>query len=81
MLLCKYKDIFGKVNTGLHKYRICNIAIVDLVLTGLLAILIKNKMKSDLNLFLILAILIILSLFIHYLFCVKTTLTTLFFKM
>ena len=31
--LCKYKDIFGKPNTGAHKYRFFNIAIVDVAVT------------------------------------------------
>jgi hypothetical protein len=32
-LLCKYKNMFGIPNKGLHSYRIFNIAIVDLTLT------------------------------------------------
>ena len=33
MSLCKYKDIFGAPNTGAHRYRIFNIAIVDVLVT------------------------------------------------
>ena len=40
MTLCKYSNIFGNPGKGLHKYRIFNIAIVDVVLSVLLAILI-----------------------------------------
>ena len=32
-MLCKYKDVLGKPKQGLHKYRIFNIAIVDVLLT------------------------------------------------
>ena len=35
--LCIYKDIFGIPKKGVHKYRIFNIAFVDLLLTILLA--------------------------------------------
>jgi len=33
MDLCKYKDIFGKPNTGAHKYRFLGVAIIDVILT------------------------------------------------
>ena len=32
-MLCKYRHIFGKENTGIHSIRLFNIAIVDLTLT------------------------------------------------
>ena len=32
-MLYKYKNIFGKVGTGIHSYRIFNIAIADVLLT------------------------------------------------
>ena len=37
MNLCKYRDMFGKPNTGIHSIRIGNIAVVDVLLTILLA--------------------------------------------
>ena len=33
---CKYSDIFGKSRTGIHSYRVFDIAIVDVVLTIIL---------------------------------------------
>lgn len=33
----KFRDIFGKPNTGVHKYKILDTAVVDYVLTLLLA--------------------------------------------
>ena len=33
MTLCKYANIFGAPNTGSHKYRIFNIAIIDVIAT------------------------------------------------
>jgi hypothetical protein len=33
MSLCKYRDIFGKVGTGVHSLRLFNLAVVDTLLT------------------------------------------------
>ena len=38
-MLCKYKDIFGKPNKGVHSYRIFGFASVDLLSTILICIL------------------------------------------
>ena len=40
MNLCKYKNIFGEPNTGAHKKRIFNIAIVDAGMTIIVAVII-----------------------------------------
>lgn len=74
---CKYKDIFGKPKQGIHSYRIFGMAFVDLFLTFVLAYLIYIYTKySYLSIFLFL---IILSIIIHKLMCVDTTLTKLIF--
>jgi len=71
MSLCKYKDIFGKPGKGVHSYRFMDIAVVDVVMTLLLAFLISYFTKYKfLNVSIILFILGILS---HRLFCVRTT--------
>ena len=31
--MCKYKDIFGKPKTGVHKIRLFNIAFIDFIFT------------------------------------------------
>lgn len=69
--LCRYKNMFGKPGTGVHSYRIFNIAIVDVLLTILVAALIAyiNKIsfiKTTIILFL-------LGIFMHRIFCVRTT--------
>lgn len=88
MTLCKYSNILGKPDKGVHSYRIFNIAIVDVLLTIFLALLLtfifKYGFKSNLQ-FLILYIIILVSLFIlgivlHRLFCVKTTIDKLLFN-
>ena len=78
MGLCKYKDIFGKVGTGVHSLRFFNIAVVDTILTLLLAYIINLYLKS--NLLLIFFVLLVASIVIHRAFCVETTLTKMFFS-
>ena len=75
MSLCKYKDIFGKPNEGVHSYRVFNIAIIDTVLTIILGYFISKYFK--IKLLYVLVGLFILGTVIHKIFCVKTTLTKL----
>jgi uncharacterized membrane protein len=69
--LCKYKDIFGIPKTGAHKYRLFNIAVVDVIATIIVGLIISYIFH--LNIWLILIILFLLGIIIHRLFCVKTT--------
>jgi hypothetical protein len=78
MNLCKYRDIFGKVGTGVHSFRFLNIAIVDTLLTLAAAYVINSYLQS--NLLIVFFILIVLSIVIHKAFCVETTLTKMFFS-
>ncbi len=78
MSLCKYKDIFGKVGEGAHSLRFLNIAVVDTLLTFVLAYLSNKYLKS--NLLVVFIVLMILSILIHRAFCVETTLTKMFFS-
>ena len=78
MNLCKYRDIFGKVGTGVHSVRLFNIAVVDTLLTLVLAYIINSYLQS--NLILIFFLLLVLSIVIHKAFCVQTTLTKMFFS-
>ena len=77
MNLCKYKDMFGKPNTGLHSIRIFNIAIVDVFLTVLLAYVIASVFH--IRFYMTLALLFLSSIILHRLFCVKTTIDKLLF--
>ena len=79
MGLCKYKDIFGKVGTGVHSLRFFNIAVVDTLLTLLLAYIINLYLKTNL-LLVIFFVLLVASIAIHRAFCVETTLTKMFFS-
>lgn len=75
--LCHYKDILGKPSQGLHKIRIYNIAVIDVLLTVLLAYFIQKYTES--NFYLTLFFCFISGIIIHRLFCVRTTIDKLLF--
>lgn len=75
--LCKYKDAFGKIGTGIHSYRIFDIAILDFGVTAIVAYIITlitgvKFIYSTVGLF-------VLGIFVHRLFCVRTTIDKLLF--
>ncbi len=68
---CQYKNIFGEERQGLHAYRLPgDFAAVDVLLTIILAMLLASNSKQFIF---ILILLIILSIYLHWLFCVPTT--------
>ena len=68
---CKYKNIFGEPGKGAHSYRFMNVAIVDVVLTFLVAWIISYFTKY--SYVYVLATLFLLGIYLHWLFCVDTT--------
>ena len=68
--LCKYKSLFGTPRTGLRKYRIFDIAILDTVVTIICAFLIARFFNW--TLWKVLVIVFISGIFVHRLFCVRT---------
>jgi hypothetical protein len=76
---CKYKNILGKVNQGIHSIRIYNIAIMDVLFTIFGAYIIKMILPNY-NFLTILLMLFLLGIFLHRLFCVKTTIDKFLFK-
>jgi hypothetical protein len=70
-MLCKYKNILGEPGKGIHKYRIFNIAIVDVLLTILLALFISYIIKT--NFWITLLVVFLIGIITHRIFCVKTT--------
>ena len=78
LTLCPYKNLFGKPNEGVHKYRILDIAVVDLICTIVAAYLISRYYNQDFKI--ILGILILLGIIMHRLFCVKTTIDKILFR-
>ena len=75
--LCKYKDIFGKPNTGLHSLKIFDIAMFDVLCVIIIGMLISNTFKMSL-LYTIIS-LFLLGIILHRLFCVRTTVDRLLF--
>jgi Na+/citrate or Na+/malate symporter len=70
MSLCKYKAILGEPRVGIHSYRIFDIAIIDLLLTIILANYISDNSTEFYSNFILL---FILGIFLHRIFCVNTT--------
>jgi len=68
---CQYQNIFGTPEKGVHSYRIFNIAIVDVILTLLLAMIITYFTKYSYKN--ILLFLLLTGIFLHWFFCVNTT--------
>ena len=77
-MLCKYKDMFGKVGEGVHSYRIFNIAIVDVLFTILGAFIIHFFIPKY-SFITILVFLFISGIILHRMFCVRTTIDKLLF--
>lgn len=77
IMWCQYKDIFGKPGEGVHQYRIFNIAIVDLSLTIILAIVLSMILQT--NFWTTLFFTLLLGIVSHKLFCVRTTVDKLIF--
>ena len=75
--LCKYKDILGNPNQGVHSYRIFNIAIVDVLLTIIAAYILSVVTKY--KLIYTLLFMFILGIISHRIFCVRTTIDKLLF--
>jgi len=75
MSLCKYRSIFGEPGTGAHSFRIFNIAVVDVVVTVLAAVLISRR-----HFWKVLIALFVAGIVAHRLFCVRTTVDRMLFK-
>jgi len=75
---CEYKDVFGKPNEGIHSYRICGVAIVDVTATVIAAMVISYY--SSYRFFPTLLFLFVLGIILHKLFCVKTAVNTWLFS-
>ena len=78
MNLCKYRNIFGEPNTGLHSIRIFNIAIIDVLMTIIAAYIISYF--TSYSFYIVLLVLFLLGIFLHRIFCVKTTIDKLLFS-
>jgi len=76
--LCKYKNLFGKPEEGIRKYRIFNIAIMDTAVVIIIAILFSYF--TGYNIWITLVVLFISGIIAHRLFCVRTGVDKLLFN-
>lgn len=76
-MFCKYKDIFGKPNEGVHADRLFGFAANDLIGTIIIALVIAyfNKLNYVTTIFITLICVVL----IHRLFCVNTALNVMIF--
>jgi|UniRef100_A0A6C0D7L7 hypothetical protein len=75
--LCKYKHTLGEPGKGIHSYRLFNLAIVDVIMTIVGAYIISYFFKLS---FLYVTIFLFgLGIFLHRIFCVRTTIDKLLF--
>jgi hypothetical protein len=77
MSLCKYKDALGVPGTGIHSIRFMGVAIVDVIMTIIGAFIISYFFKLPFGYTLI--ALFLLGIFLHHIFCVRTTVDKLLF--
>lgn len=75
--LCKYKNVFGEPNAGIHKYRIMNIAIADVLIVLAIALALARifgwpYVPTIVGMYL-------LGIVVHRLFCVRTAVDILLF--
>ena len=77
--LCKYKNALGVPGKGIHSYRICNLAIVDIIFTLLGARILQIFIFPESHYLHVLTGLFLLSIVLHRMFCVKTTIDKLLF--
>ena len=69
-VFCKYKDILGKPNEGVHKYRLFGIAILDVLVV--VAFVYLFTYYTNYPFWPTLAVTFFLGIFLHRLFCVRT---------
>jgi len=77
-MYCQYKDALGKPNKGVHSIRFLGVAIVDVIMTIVVALLISYIFK--LRFWVVCIVLFILGIILHRLFCVRTTVDKLLFS-
>lgn len=77
MSLCKYRNALGEPGKGIHSYRLFGVAIADVLMTIVGAYMISYVLKTPFWYTLIAFFL--LGIFLHHLFCVRTTIDKLLF--
>jgi uncharacterized membrane protein len=77
MDFCKYKNALGVPGKGVHSYRLFGVAIADVIMTIIGALLISFFFKT--NFIYTLVVIFVLGIALHRVFCVRTTIDKLLF--
>ena len=78
-MLCKYRNMFGEPGKGIHSLRLCNVAVVDVLMTVLVA-LVVHRFFPAYGSATILVALFAIGIVAHRVFCVRTTVDRLLFR-
>jgi Na+/melibiose symporter-like transporter len=78
MDLCKYKNALGVPGKGIHSYRLFGVAIADVIMTIIGALLISFFFKTKF-VYTLVVVVFVLGIVLHRLFCVRTTLDKILF--
>jgi hypothetical protein len=83
-MLCKYRAVFGKPGEGVHAYRVFDVAVVDVVMTVVAAVLLSRYVLgipvASLSTILVVVALFAVGVVAHRLFCVRTRIDRLLFS-
>lgn len=76
----KLNKIFGEPKEGIHSYRICDIAYLDVIITMIIAFFIQKAFFPKTEYYKVLLFYFIFGIIIHRIFDVKTTVDRLIFE-
>ena len=76
--LCKYKDALGVPNEGVHRFKLGGVAVVDFAMTLVLAL--ATSVATGVPWTLTTIFWILLAMFLHHIFCVRTSVNNFFRK-
>ena len=79
-MLCEYSNILGKVNQGIHSYRLFNLAIMDVLMTFIGSYFLQKYYFKKYSYLQVTIGLFLLGIILHRLFCVRTTIDKLLFQ-
>ena len=69
---CPFKDIFGKPREGPHAWRVLDVAVVDSLLTVLLALILQKIFFQNFSFLKVLVWTFIIGELMHWYFCVDS---------
>jgi len=79
-MFCDYSTILGKINHGVHSYRVLDLAIFDVLMTFVGAYYLQKLYFKRYTYVQVTVGLFLLGIILHRLFCVRTTIDKFIFK-